>query len=302
MSGSIDQDLGKIQEAADMDMSVIAEEEGATAARVRSSIATEAERGKKTGDNAGSLLSDLFSDADALQEVEERKRKRAEAEAKKKAAEEESARKRRLESVRRLAEENKRIEEMKARKAKMLAEMEKQRRIEEVGYDEEEVARKKAEEEARLKAEEEAELAEQAELERQLAEMKANQAELDAKNKAMQAKKEEEERKARQKRNLITAIASVAAVIIIASLSYYFATKKAPDYYVLQDKDKYPSMSIAMDTIPSVGMTDKVFAMNTVVQEAPKKKPTGPTRPGNKNPNDEFKVTNVLSTSGGFVK
>ena len=89
MSGSIDQDLGRIQEAADMDMSIIAGEESATAAR-RLSNAADAGQSPKSGDNAGSLLSDLFSDTDAQQEVEERKRKRAEAEAKKKAAEESS--------------------------------------------------------------------------------------------------------------------------------------------------------------------------------------------------------------------
>lgn len=299
MSGSIDQDLGKIQEAADMDMSVIAEEEGATAARVRSSIATEAERGKKTGDNAGSLLSDLFSDADAQQEVEERKRKRAEAEAKKKAEEEEAVRKRRLESVRRIAEENKRIEEMKARKAKMLAEMEKQRRIEEVGYDEEEVARQKAEEEARLKAEEEAELAEQAELERQLAEMKANQAELDAKNKAMQAKKMEEERRARNKRNLIISVAALVFVVLSAGLTFYFVTKKAPDYYILADE--YLSIKIEVEAIPQTKMTDNAYAMSMVTQEAPKAARTTKGS-GTKKQNNEFAVTNVFSTGGGIVK
>ena len=299
MSGSIDQDLGRIQEAADMDMSVIAGEESATAAR-RLSNAADAGQRPKSGDNAGSLLSDLFSDTDAQQEVEERKRKRAEAEAKKKAAEEEAARKRRLESVRRIAEENKRIEEMKARKAKMLAEMEKQRRIEEVGYDEEEEARKKAEEEARLKAEEEAAKAEEAEMQRQIAEVQANQAELDAKNKVMQAKKLEEERRARNKRNFMTAVASLVAVVLIGSLSYYFATKKAPDFYVLQPG--YESMSITLEPIPQTGMTDKVFAMNTVVQEAPKAAVRTTKSSGTKKQNNEFAVTNVFSTGGGIVK
>jgi DNA primase len=219
--------------------------------------------------------------------------------AEKKAEEGEAARKRRLESVRRIAEENKRIEEMKARKAKMLAEMEKQRRIEEVGYDEEEVARQKAEEEARLKAEEEAELAEQAELERQLAEMKANQAELDAKNKAMQAKKMEEERRARNKRNLIISVAALVFVVLSAGLTFYFVTKKAPDYYTLADE--YLSIKIEVEAIPQTKMTDNAYAMNMVTQEAPKAARTTKGS-GTKKQNNEFAVTNVFSTGGGIVK
>jgi len=301
MNNPIDEDLSQalnnIHEATDMDMSVIAEEEGATAARVRTARAQETEHGLKTGDNAGSLLSDLFSTDNVEQEVAELKRKRKEHEARKKAEEDAKAAKARAEAERHIREEMERVEEMKARKAKMLAEMEKQRRIAEVGYDEEEVARQKAEEERRQREEEEAEAREIAENERMIAELKANQAELDAKNREREAKRIEEERIARRKR--MTMISIIAAVVIVvgSGIGYYFATLKAPDFYTLRTNN-YPTDTLILNEIASAGMTANALAMDNVIQEAPKDTTKRPKNPhGPKQPHDQYgigKVTNVL--------
>lgn len=304
MNSPIDEDLSQalnnIHEATDMDMSVIAEEEGATAARVRTARAQETEHGLKTGDNAGSLLSDLFSSDNVEEEVAELKRKRKEAEAKKRAEEEEKAAKARAEAEKRIREEMERVEEMKARKAKMLAEMEKQRRIAEVGYDEEEVARQKAEEERRQREEEEAEAREIAENERMIAELKANQAELDAKNREREAKRLEEERIAKRKR--MTTISIIAAVVLVigSGITYYFATLKAPDFYTLKTNN-YPTDTLILSEIESAGMTATALAMNNVIQEAPKdtaKKHSG----GPKKPTDQYGIGPVKDVlSGGTI-
>lgn len=294
--GSLDMDLGKIQEAADMDMSVIAEE--GAAARVRSARQSEAEHAFKT-DDAAKLLNTLFSE-DAEAEVAERKRRKREAAERKKAEEEARSEKEKLEAEKRIQDENRRIEEMKARKEKMLADLAKQRRIEEVGYDEEEVARQKAEEEARQRAEEEAEKREEAEMSRQIAEMKANQAELDAKNRANELKRQEEERQKARKRTTITAIAAAAILIIAGATGYYFATLKAPDFYVLTEN--YATKTIALQSIPSAGMTTNAYAFNEVKQEDPnknKQRPSGTRTNSNKNPNDIYGIGNVKNVLGG---
>ncbi len=292
--GSLDMDLGKIQEAADMDMNVIAEE-SAAAARVRSARQSEAEHAFKT-DDAAKLLSTLFSD-DAEAEVAERKRRKREAAEKKRAEEEAKAEKEKLEAEQRIANENKRIEEMKARKAQMLADLEKQRRIEEVGYDEEEVARQKAEEEARIRAEEEEEAREIAENERLIAELKANQAELDAKNAAAELKRQEEERAKARKRNTITAIVATIVVVIAAGVIYYFATLKAPDFYKLVDE--YPTTTLALTAIPSAGMTADALAMNEVEQAAPKVKRSSSGGGSKKENTDIYGIGKVQNVLGG---
>ena len=300
MNSPIDEDLSQalsnIHEATDMDMSVIAEEEGATAARVRTARAQETEHGIKTGDNAGSLLSDLFSTDNVEEEVAELKRKRKEAKDKKRAEEEEKAAKARAEAEKRIREEMERVEEMKARKAKMLAEMEKQRRIAELGYDEEEVARQKAEEERRQREEEEEEAREIAENERMIAELKANQAELDAKNREREAKRLEEERIARRARR--TKFGSVAAAVLVvgAIVTYYFATLKAPDYYTLADN--HPTSTLTLNEIESAGMTETALAMNNVVQEAPKDT-TKKHSAGPKKPTDQYGIGLVKDVLGG---
>ncbi len=272
MNSSIDDDLSQalnnIHEATDMDMSVIAEEEGATAARVRSAQAQETEHAMKTGDDAVSLLSDIFSTDDVEGEVNERIKRRKENEAKRKAENDAKAEKTRREAEERIREEKERVEKMKARKEEMKAQLEKERRIAEVGYDEEEVARQKAEEERRQREEEEAEAREIEENERLINELKRNQEELDRKNKEREAKRLEEERAARRKRNAIISIVAAVILTIGGSIGTYYYFKKAPDFYTLSAE--YPNTTMSLTEIPSAGMMQSALAFNTVVQEAPK--------------------------------
>jgi len=297
MNSSIDDDLSQalnnIHEATDMDMSVIAEEEGATAARVRSAQAQESEHAMQTGDDAVSLLSDIFSTDDVEGEVNERIKRRKENEAKRKAENDAKAEKARREAEQRIREEMERVEKMKARKEEMKAQLEKERRIAEVGYDEEEVARQKAEEERRQREEEEAEAREIEENERMIKELKRNQEELDRKNKEREAKRLEEERAARRKRNAIISIVAAVVLTIGGAIGTYYYFKKAPDFYTLSAN--YPNATMSLTEIPSAGMMQNALALNTVEQAAPKvagDKKHGGNKP--KNPNNPFgKLTDL---------
>ncbi|MCL2326544.1 MAG: hypothetical protein FWC40_08645 [Proteobacteria bacterium] len=270
---SLSQALNQLSKATDIGLN----DEVAEVARVKKARADVTEHARKSGDNAGKLLSNLLGESNAEIEAEEERKlqKVREAEARQRAEQEAAEEKKRREATSKLAEEKRRLEEKEQRRLQMLADLEKKRRLEAGEVDEEEEAQKRqqAEQEARRKAAEEArEHDEQFKLKSLILE---NQVKLDL----MKPKPVDPEVLRREKLKKRIIIGSAAAAVVLAiggGLGYYFATLKAPDFYKLSPS--YESTTLALTAIPSAGFETQVLALQHVVQEAPKSD-TGPTRP-----------------------
>jgi len=239
-------------------------------ARVRKARASVTERARQTGDSVGNLLSGLIDDSNAEMEAERtaKMRKAQEAEERAKAKREAEEAKKREAAEQKIQEEKRRQEEKEQRRLQMIADMEKQRKLEAGEVDEEEEARKRQEAEAKA-AREAAEKAREAAEEAQL--QSSNQ-ELADQIRAIKLQKAQEEQIAAEKKRkqdlLIKSAIAAAAVLLIIGLSYYFATKKAPDFYTL--RENYETRSLTMtNNIPTAESV--AMKIQPVSQSAPQK-------------------------------
>jgi hypothetical protein len=296
----LNQALSQLSEASD----IAANEEVEEVARVKKARAGVTERARQNGDCVGNLLSGLLDDSNAIVEAERAEKERKAREREEQARQEreaEEARKRE-EAEHKLQEEKRKLEEKEERRKQLLIEMEKKRKREAGEVDEEEEARKREEAEAEArriaeeKAREEAEEAElnsaNAALEEQLRAAKARKA----------AEEAEEARKAHNKRVAKILLAAAAVLAVASGLTYYFATKKAPDWYILSEDYQSHALTMSLVVEESDVKPTIEFAYAEVKQEADKVQKTGHSGPSK--PRDQYGIgtaANVFGT-GTIVK
>lgn len=268
-------------------------------ARVRKARASVTERARQTGDSVGNLLTGLIDDSNAEIEAEkaEKKRKAQEAEERAKAKREAEEAKKRAEAETKLQEEKRRLEEKEQRRLQMIAEMEKKRKLEAGEVDEEEEERKRQEaaaKAAREAAEKAREAAEEAQLQSSNQEL-ADQIRIIKEQKALEERIEAD--KKRKKDLMIKGAIAAAAVVLIASVTIFFATLKAPDYYKLDEHyDTMPlSMTNSVLKAEVVGMKHVMVKQSEGGKKGGKRKgPSGPT-----GPTDQYGIGKTADVFGG---
>ena len=293
--------LSNLSDAADIQNSEEVEER----ARVRKARASVTERARQTGDSVGNLLTGLIDDSNAELEAEkaEKARKTKEAEERARAKREAEDAKKRQEAESKLQEEKRRLEEKEQRRLQMLADMERQRKLEAGEVDEEEEERKRQEAEAKA-AREAAEKAREAAEEAQL--QSSNQELADQIRVIKMQKAHEEQLAAEKKRKKdlsIKAAIVAAAITLISVIVVYFATLKAPDYYTLNDD--YETKTLSMTN--NVPKADTVTMLAQAVKQHDTRRNTNkkPGKPGPAQPPDKFgigKAVNVFDSSGSIHK
>lgn len=263
---SLSQALSQLSEAAD----IIGNDEVEEVARVRKARASISEHARQSGDNAGSLLSNLIGQSNAEIEAEKNEIKRAarEKEAQEKAKLEQDAENKRREAQARLEEEKRKIEEKEQRRLKMLADLEKKRKREAGIVDEEEEAEKRAAEaeaaarEAAQKAREEAEAAALKNANDELA------AKIEATRKEKQQREAAAAAAAKKRKAMTMTLAAAFLGIVAASTIVIVLGIKGPDYYAL-DKST-TTLALSLDRMQSSHIDTKEIAIAEVIQEAPK--------------------------------
>lgn len=261
IDSSLSESLNKLSQNNDLAI----EGEVAEVARVKKARAKLTEQARNRGDDAGNLLNNLLGEASAQAQarLEEKVREKKEAAEREKAKKEAELEKKRLEAEEKLRLEKQRLEEKEQRRKQMLADLEKKRKLEAGEVDEEEEERKRleAEEAARIQAEKEA--AERAEWELTQEKIRANQERINA----LAPKPVDPKIAAAKKRQKLIIRIAAAAVVVLAiggGITYYELTKKAPDFFVLQED--YPTATIALTAIPPVEIAE--MSLSTVKQSA----------------------------------
>ncbi len=278
------------------------DEEVEEVARVRKARADVTEHARQSGDSVGNLIGGLLDDSNAIIEAEkaEKERKARETAERARAAREAAEAKKRKDAEDRLNEEKRKLEEKEQKRLQMLAEMEKKRKLEAGEVDEEEEARKRMEaeaearriaaEEARERAEDEALNSANQELAERLAAAKATKA-------AQEAAEAHRKWKAQvTKYSIIAAI----ALGVIALVTVYFVTLKAPDYYTLNED--YPAAPLDMQ-IDTTHKQEWVMIADSKVQQT-NPNPVQKKSRGPKKPTDAYGIgsaANVFGT-GKIVK
>ena len=102
--------------------------------------------------------------------------------------------------------------------------------------------------------------------------------------------------KKRKKDLMIKAAIAAAAVILIASVTIFFATLKAPDYYKLDEH--YDTMALSMtNSVPKAEITEVaslVVKQNAGVKKSGKKRGSGPAQP-----TDAYGIGKAADVFGG---